>query len=461
MSFLVETPGADTVIVVSTDRKYKLHSAQLMQCSTRFSDLLQDGGPPTLSREALKAGVHYMVCLQDHDEATGRHIIPTFRRIQVNKDGKPTKGFSQMHESDKSTRFRPSIFSDYERLIRVFANQPITLNDKSIETLLPDAMGLIEVAEKLGSVSMIAKLIEISLLGKGQDFFKAVSVSPVVWIDVALRLESKILFKEALVHLTGKYNTLSLMPPDNSFLRKNPRARSVLDQLKPELRDLLERKHKELKKLCQAVEVGVSTHYPSGIQKSAVTGRADRDGTGRAQYARDVFTWISVALYRHWWGQTLAGDANHNNRFGGHDIYVRLHEGGQAYLTREITIGFNTHFPMSNKAQAVVENNLDIIKAGIVPIVAPLMKNESQLDLVNNPVKWLTCTKVKGADYVWEPEPELEPESEEEEEEGEEEEHRQLRDKGKGKRPADEAFEEEEEEEDKAEDEDDEDDEDA
>ncbi|KAI5243504.1 hypothetical protein E4T42_07314 [Aureobasidium subglaciale] len=443
MSFLVETPGADTVIVVSADRRFKLHSAQLMQCSTLFSELLQAGGPPVLPREALKAGVRYMVCLQDHDDATNRHITPTFRRIQVNKDGKPTKGYSQIYESDRSTRFRPSIFSDYERLIRVFANQPIALNDKSIETLLPDAIGLIEVAEKLGSVSMVAKLIEISLLAKGQDFFKAVSVSPVVWIDVAFRIESKMLFKEALIHLTGKYNALSLTPPDDSVLRKNPRARSVLDQLKPEIRNLLERKHEELKKRCQAVEIGVSIHYPSGIQKSAVSGLASRDGTGRANYARDVFTWISVTLYRHWWGQTMASDANHNNRFGGHDIYVKLHQGGQAYLTREITVGFNTHFPMSGKGQAVIENNLDIIKAGVVPIVAPLMKNESQLDLVNSPVKWLTCTKVKSADYIWEPEPESEFESEEKVvEEVEEEEYFQPRDKGKGKRPADEAFEE-------------------
>lgn len=96
-------------------------------------------------------------------------------------------------------------------------------------------------------------------------------------------------------------------------------------------------------------------------------------------------------------------------------MYVRLFNGGGSYLTRELQSGFHQHFPMSSRAQKVVENNLDIMKAGITKIVTPLMKNESQLDIAATPVKWLTCTKVKGADYLWDPEidheqePELEP----------------------------------------------------
>jgi hypothetical protein len=42
------------------------------------------------------------------------------------------------------------------------------------------------------------------------------------------------------------------------------------------------------------------------------------------------------------------------------------------------------------------------------------MKNESQLDITKTPVKWLTCIKVKGADYLWDPE--IQPEQELEEE---------------------------------------------
>ncbi|KAH0137043.1 hypothetical protein KCU67_g15878, partial [Aureobasidium melanogenum] len=284
---------------------YKMHSTQLIQASGCFANLLRTAGP-VLSREGLRAGLRYLLVLQDFDEATNRPIHPVFRRIPLDNNGRAQKKYSLMHESDQNPRFRSSLFSDYDRLLRTFANQPVTLDDKSIDTLLPDSMGLIEVAEKLDAVSMIAKIIENHLLAKGQDIFKAISVSPVIWIDVAFRIQSKVLFKEALIHLTGKYNALIATPPDDALVKKYPRARSVLDQLTPELRDLVERKHTMLMQICQTVEKSVSTHYPPGIQKSSVSGQAKTDPIGRIDYAKDVFTWVGVALYRHWWGQTIA-----------------------------------------------------------------------------------------------------------------------------------------------------------
>lgn len=97
---------------------------------------------------------------------------------------------------------------------------------------------------------------------------------------------------------------------------------------------------------------------------------------------------------------------------------------------------------MSGKGQKVLQNNVDIIKAGITKIVTPLMKNESQLDITKFPVKWLTCTIVNGADYLWDPEVESEVEPGQETEEGAEDESPAppVSAKAKGKRRADEAF---------------------
>ncbi|KAI4741421.1 hypothetical protein E4T50_08113 [Aureobasidium sp. EXF-12298] len=409
MAYQIEIPGADTMVMVSTERKYKLHSAQLIQASRGFAQLLSVPGP-NLSREGLRDGTRYLLVLQDFDEATNRHIHPIFRRIPTNQHGTPTKSFSLMHDGEKKPHFRSTLFADYDRLLRIFVNQPVAFNDKSVDALLPDSLGLLEVAERLGALSMVAKLIENQLIVKGQEIFKAISASPVMWIDVAYRIQSKVLFKEALIHLTGNYNALMLTPPDEAFLKKYSRARSILDQLTPELRNLLEAKRAELKAICHS-------HYLPGLQKSSVTGLA-KDGTiGRIDYGKDIFSWLAVTLYRHWWGLTLAAGETYQNKYGGHDMYIRLFNGGKSYLTREVQSSFHQHFPMSNRAQGVVENNLDIMKAGIVKIVTPLMKNESQLDIAMTPVKWLTCTQVKGADYLWDPEiePEQEPEEESEE----------------------------------------------
>lgn len=153
---------------------------------------------------------------------------------------------------------------------------------------------------------MIAKTIDSALLSEGQALFNAIAQSPICWIDLAHRIKSKVIFKEALIHLTGRYNELANTPPEPSFAVANPIARSVLDQLHPEVRNLLEKKNKELKVACSRIEVFIVTHYPAQIQKESVTGRADRDDIGRQSYARDVFAWIAVCLYRHWIGQQFA-----------------------------------------------------------------------------------------------------------------------------------------------------------
>lgn len=102
-------------------------------------------------------------------------------------------------------------------------------------------------------------------------------------------------------------------------------------------------------------------------------------------------------------------------------MYTRLFNGGKSYLARDVQSSFHQHFPLSNRGQGVIENNLDIMKAGIVKIVTPLMKNESQLDITKTPVRWMTCVQIKDIDYLWdtevEPEHELEEKYEEEFEE--------------------------------------------
>lgn len=78
--------------------------------------------------------------------------------------------------------------------------------------------------------------------------------------------------------------------------------RSALDDLSPELRALVEKKNAELKSKCAQVELTIWSHYPGGLMKTAVTFEAKRDKIGRSDYQKDVFTWIALSLYRHWFG---------------------------------------------------------------------------------------------------------------------------------------------------------------
>lgn len=165
MAMKIEIPGADTLVMVSSESRYKLHSAQLIQAAQTFAFLLQAPGP-NLSREGQRVGIRYLLVLQDFDEGTRRYIYPSFRRIPVDQTGRPLKKYSLMHENEENPRIRPTLFADFDRLLHIFVNQPVTFNDKSVDTLLPDFMGLLEVAERLGAVSSLLTALS-TLLIKG------------------------------------------------------------------------------------------------------------------------------------------------------------------------------------------------------------------------------------------------------------------------------------------------------
>lgn len=151
MGYNIQVPGADTVVIVSSERKYKLHSAQLKQCSGLFNELLLSPGAG-LSSQGRKAGVRFLICLQSHDEHTNEEIRPQFRRVPLNTDGRPVRAFSQIYEGDQNNGVRPGLFTGYDKLIGSFCNRQVKLNNESIATLLHDSVGLVEVAEDLGSV---------------------------------------------------------------------------------------------------------------------------------------------------------------------------------------------------------------------------------------------------------------------------------------------------------------------
>lgn len=154
----IEIPAADTLVIVSSESRYKLHSAQLIQAAKAFASLLEVPGP-NLSREGQRVGIRYLLILQDFDEKRKTYIYPTFRRIPVDQNGRPLQKYSLMHENEDNPRIRPTLFADFDRLLRIFVNQPVAFNDKNVDTLLPDFMGLLEVAERLGAVSLLVLLL--------------------------------------------------------------------------------------------------------------------------------------------------------------------------------------------------------------------------------------------------------------------------------------------------------------
>lgn len=156
-------------------------------------------------------------------------------------------------------------------------------------------------------IHLVTKTIESSLLAYGQELFQNIAQAPQAWIDLACRISSRILFKESLIHVVGRYNELSVPEEDEEDDGEAVSSNfAPLDVLKPYVRQNVERKAKELKDMCRAAEQFMVTFYPPNLHRQSITGRADRDPIGRSHYANDIMSWMALSLFRHYLGQHMA-----------------------------------------------------------------------------------------------------------------------------------------------------------
>lgn len=143
--------GGDTLVTISDRSRLQLHSVILKQSSPVFARLLKKAGP-TLSSVGQRKGLRYNIVLQNFDNESGEEILPIFRRVDLNADGQPLKPISIIYEGEERD-MNPDTFKYFYRVLGSYFNVELKLEAKDIASLMKEAVGLLTVAEYLGSVS--------------------------------------------------------------------------------------------------------------------------------------------------------------------------------------------------------------------------------------------------------------------------------------------------------------------
>lgn len=194
-------------------------------------------------------------------------------------------------------------------------------------------------------VHLVTKSIEASLLATGQAVYRAIADMPAAWLLLAYRMQCKSIFKEAVIHVTGQYNTLEV--------------RATINNFPSSIRKIVEDKVNTLKGGLEVAQQSIMAHYPSNITRDAF---GDKAKLTKDSYASDVVTWMAVAAYRQWMGMNLVRDKTHQANDMGFAFFTQLHKGGEAYLGREALEQFTKLFPMSPKLTSVLRERLLGIK---------------------------------------------------------------------------------------------------
>ncbi|QDS69590.1 hypothetical protein FKW77_008416 [Venturia effusa] len=375
--------NGDVLIVLSNDNRLQLHAEILKRHSKFFKGRITQQNAATLSSGAQKQGetVRWRFDLLDKPdldgEGAGRLVA-----IDLDSSAKPLD-HQRLATADYSGRTSHPLYATYMKVLSSFYSRPFDIEEHDdMGRLLSECVALIDVSEYLGCVHSVSHTINAALLGQGQILFRSIASIPSAWVSLALRVRSVSVLIESIVHLTGQWNKMT----DN-----------MKGNLDPKVRELCQKKHEELQQFKKTIECKVLKFYPLCIQREV---GAPPSQISRMSYSNDIMQWMTLCLFRHWFATCLALDRHRHSEDGGYWLYSRLAKGGPAYLGKTELKSYHEKFPMSTRGENVLEGHMEELKKLIVPLVKPLMKNESQLDCERFPVDYTTCIKVTRDDCM-------------------------------------------------------------
>lgn len=180
----------------------------------------------------------------------------------------------------------------------LYEMEPELTDSDDLDGTINELVYVLEVAENLGALKVVRKPIETFLVS-AMGFWKRVADAPVYWADIACRLQSSMVFKEAMCHYVGQFgfrkSSLSkIRPPDLQYSKE-------LDQLCID-------KYNALQALKIVVEQKVLHFYPESMKPGPSAGNG---GAKRSIYANNIYQWQSLLLIRQWMTRGICNKEHH------------------------------------------------------------------------------------------------------------------------------------------------------
>ena len=198
-------------------------------------------------------------------------------------------------------------------------------------------------------VHIVLKELEATLLSSGKIVYQSIVKDPAAWLDFSHRIKSKPLFKEALIHAVGQYNSPNMIA-------------AMEGNMRPAIHELIQRKANAMKSGVQMVTNNILTYYPKHIQRARSTGLAEVDNTTRNSYGNDIITWMALSVFRQWFSQQVVAEKTLRAQDMGYETFSAMSKGGDEYLHQGSLGDFHRIFPMSYKGGQTLMNKLFDVK---------------------------------------------------------------------------------------------------
>lgn len=112
----------------------------------------------------------------------------------------------QVTQGVNSTKIdNQEVLAAYHNLFLIIYSRPPIIDTEDISNALRQAELLIKIAGLYGSIQTIRPYLNNCMSQYGRDMYTAILADPPRWLHLSLYLESAPIFKEAIIHIVGRY----------------------------------------------------------------------------------------------------------------------------------------------------------------------------------------------------------------------------------------------------------------
>ena len=253
------------------------------------------------------------------------------------------------------------------------------------QEIVSKSFKLLVAADILDARPVVRENIERALLNCADPIWPHISKYPAEYLLLGHMIQSRAIFKEALIHCVGKWKLM--LPHQRARVGTNSATQNLVLVKLVSIWQLKKKKERDM--------LG---YYPDNLKNVKTDSRvAAGFAPGRVVYATHIFSWIALCLFRQWMAQMISEGASFRAGDGGYILYTAMSKGGDHYLKRAEMDTFYQIFPMTDKAKNIIDNAMNLIKEGMKPFVDILIAKRAQF----NDVEYLTNCEVEEKDYPW------------------------------------------------------------
>ncbi|KAL4736339.1 hypothetical protein BDV11DRAFT_207709 [Aspergillus similis] len=256
-------------------------------------------------------------------------------------------------------------------VFKIFYDLPPILDNDGYNSILENCQALAELAEELQSAEIVCPAINKTLLGFDQQLYQLIAQDPIAWVELAVRIQSALIFQESMVHLIGKWSLIE------------ESARELLPQ---NIRTLCIQKIHDLNGVKKTIELRIVNSLPR-----------PRSDSPQYRETNNYFGWMALTFYQQWLCESFAEGRNHHAPDGGAAFYRAIAAGGDFYLNKldQDISQFSAANAGSNKGLRELEKDLNELKKGMKGLVSDLLVSHAKYDsAILGELPYLTCCKV-------------------------------------------------------------------